>query len=61
MKQVTIKAVTVFKDFSQEDRDFINRMITVLQTHNLSVMVTYSKDRHKKKLPDIKLRNVDIA
>ena len=61
MKQVTIKAVTVFKDFSQEDRDFINRIVTVLQTHNLSVMVTYSKDRHKKKLPDIILRNADIA
>jgi len=55
MKQVTIKAITINRDFSQEDKNFISRMEMVLQTHNLSVSVSYSKDRHKKKLPNIKL------
>lgn len=58
MKQVTIKAVTVYSDFSQEDKNFIARMLVVLQTHNLSVAVNYSKDRHKHKVPGLKLRAV---
>lgn len=56
MKQVTIKIVTVEKDFSQADKAFLSRFVTVLQTHNLSVMVTYSRDRHKKKPQNIILK-----
>jgi hypothetical protein len=55
MKQVTIKAVTVHRDFTQEDKNFISRMETVLQTHNLSVSVSYSKDRHKRKVQTLKI------
>ena len=59
MKQVTIKAVTANRDFSPEDYAFFNRIVTVLQTHNLSVALTISQDRHKKKLPNIQLRRID--
>lgn len=59
MKQVTIKAVTANRDFSPEDYAFFNRIVTVLQTHNLSVALTVSQDRHKKRLPNITLRRID--
>lgn len=57
MKQVTIKAVTVHRDFAPEDYAFLNRIVTVLQTHNLSVSLSISKDRHKRKLPGIKMKS----
>ena len=56
MKLVTIKIVTVEKDFSQADKAFLCRFVTALQSHNLSVMVTYSSDRHRKKLQNIILK-----
>lgn len=56
MKQVTIKAVTVNRDFTEQDKAYICRMMLVLQDHNLSVSVSYSQDRHKKKLNNIKLK-----
>jgi hypothetical protein len=59
MKQATIKIVTVHSDFSKEDYDFMHRIVTVLQTHNLSVALTVSKDRHIKKLKAINLRRID--
>jgi hypothetical protein len=58
MKQITIKAVTVLRDFTPEDNAFFSRIMTALQTHNLSVSINISKDRHKKKLPNIKLNAV---
>jgi len=61
MKQATIKIVTVNSDFSQEDYAFMHRIVTVLQEHNLSVALTVSKDRHKKKLKQITLRRIDGA
>jgi hypothetical protein len=56
MKQLTIKAVTANRDFLPEDYAFFNRIVTVLQTHNLSVAMSISKDRHKRKLSNIKLK-----
>ena len=59
MKQATIKIVTVHSDFSQEDYAFMHRIVSALQEHNLSVALHISKDRHKKKLPQISLRKID--